>query len=708
MRKYYSIFFLVSVCVLLPSTIAFGQIVVAPPGDRPNIVLINLDDADAELLSPQMLQDFFPSIRNMSLNGLRFTNMHATTPLCAASRAALFRGQYAFNTGIKSNNPDLDVSNGFSGGYPEFVARGYHEDELGVWMQQAGYRTMHAGKYHHNDFDSRVPPGWDDFRLTAGAKYYDASRFSNDQNPEGRWMATGSDRYVTHVQSDDAVELINQQAGRDQPFFLYVAPLAPHSANTFDPADRVEPQYENFAAGHTQLATPDLYELDVSDKPHHLQFNVSERVRERQQDDYISRVRAIKSIDDMVGRIYNALSQIGASDNTYVFLTSDNGFQLGHHHLQNKTDPYNRTTNVPLLVTGPNIGAGQSHDHLLAHIDLCPTILQLAQSTIPESVEAKSFFQLLFNPTQFNPETWQDGIMIENWIRKGLYGQRVVGSYVAYRSHHEVFVSWANRTFEYYDLQQDPYQLNNRYASLSTPDKQDLRRKVRRFRTRRIEPNTTIENEYKSRMQNRNVRLRGYAEDDAGVFGTLVTVRSQTTDRFWNGAEWQNDWYGHFIEARNRNQPITVWDFRTRLETETESGMDFLLFTYRSIDSDGELPHQVEFHVSPVDGKSPSAQFRNGSSDLLFGPDVVLDGSYSEGVQFAGAFVTIRNVATNEYYDGSGFRNGRVNLPTTLSNGSQWRLNVELPPGRYVAGVRGLDAAGNFQHPADLHRFRVE
>lgn len=674
---------------------------------KPNIILINLDDADAELLSSAQLDSFYPSIRDMCKNGMRFTNMHATTPLCGPSRAALFRGQYAFNTGIKSNNPELEISNGFSGGHGEFVARGYDQDELGVWMKNAGYRTMHVGKFHHNDFNNQVPPGWDDFRLMAGAKYFDAFRFSNEDEPQGRWSSTGEDAYVTNINTDDAVELIQQNGGSNQPFFLYIAPLAPHSANTFVPEDRVEPQYTNFAAGQKLPLSPDLYEADVSDKPHHLQFFANDRHRELHQRNYISRVRAIKSVDDMIERINAALRQVGATENTYVFLTSDNGFQLGHHHLQNKTDPYQRTSNVPLIVTGPGITGNQTADHLLAHIDLCPTILQLAQSAIPPVVEAKSFFPLLFSPFEHDEETWQDGIMIENWIRKGLYGQQAVGSYVAYRRHHEIFVSWANRTFEYYDLISDPFQLDNQYWDLPTATKQDFKRIVRRFRGRRTLPGTTLESQFRNRMQTRNVHLRGYAEDDAGVFGTIVTVKSTTTDRYWNGNEWQDPWFGHVVEARNRNQPITIWNFRTRLETETENGLDFLLFTYRSLDSDGDLPNDVKFHINPVDGKSPTAQFADFVVPPAFGEQVTLSGNYFDAVEFRQALVTIRDTQTNQYFDGTNFQNQRTDLDTELINDSEWQLRLALPAGRYVAGVRGLDAAGNLQHPADILRFSV-
>ena len=127
----------------------------------PNIVLINLDDADWELFSDQLMPRF-PAIQRLATEGMTFTNMHATTPFCGPSRACLVRGQYAHRTGIKVNDPTSSLSLGFAGGYDEFLRHGYDQDEIGYWMKNAGYRTMFVGKYHHHGyFGPELPPGWD-------------------------------------------------------------------------------------------------------------------------------------------------------------------------------------------------------------------------------------------------------------------------------------------------------------------------------------------------------------------------------------------------------------------------------------------------------------------------------------------------------------------------------------------------------------------
>ena len=145
---------------ILPSISVTAQ--VASSG-RPNIILMNLDDADTDLLSEATVNEHFPAIAELYRNSTTFSNAHCTTPFCAPSRAALFTGKYGFNNGCKTGSEEVASSVGFDGGYQRFRTLGHDENELGVWMKQAGYRTMHVGKFHHNGFDFEVPAGWDDF-----------------------------------------------------------------------------------------------------------------------------------------------------------------------------------------------------------------------------------------------------------------------------------------------------------------------------------------------------------------------------------------------------------------------------------------------------------------------------------------------------------------------------------------------------------------
>ena len=86
---------------------------------RPNIILINLDDADVDLFDEDILAGYLPNIRQLASDGLRFTNCHVVTPLCGPSRTCLLRGQHAHRTGIKTNVASGPKQNGYTGAYQE-------------------------------------------------------------------------------------------------------------------------------------------------------------------------------------------------------------------------------------------------------------------------------------------------------------------------------------------------------------------------------------------------------------------------------------------------------------------------------------------------------------------------------------------------------------------------------------------------------------
>ena len=165
--------------------VAFGQ------SSKPNIILINLDDADVDLLDDWALEAYFPAIRtNLSDQGTRFSNFHSIAPLCGPSRAALFRGQYPHNTGVEFNALGWEI----------FYDNGFTDSEIGHWMQDAGYHTALVGKYCHEEFPQASknkdywPPGWTDFRSSIGGLYFGTFRSSN-----GSRLRNGPEAYRTDI-----------------------------------------------------------------------------------------------------------------------------------------------------------------------------------------------------------------------------------------------------------------------------------------------------------------------------------------------------------------------------------------------------------------------------------------------------------------------------------------------------------------------------
>ncbi len=534
------------------------------------------------------LLELYPHLAGLAVNSISFTNLHVTTPFCGPSRASLFRGQYAHRSGVRVNIPESPLSLGFKGGYREFLRNRHEQEELGVWMQRAGFRTMMVGKYHHNGFDFRKPPGWDDFYMSNGGRYHGTYRFTTKDNPAGSNSRNPVEVYRTDQEAEDAVSLIrahalNQSsrppsvrpqdngqstktAAEDQPFFLYVAPLAPHRPVGSDFTNMVDK--EKYGSWQPELQippTPDFDESPISDKPLHRQSPpYSDAELESLQSEYLSRARAVKSVDEMIGRIVLTLKEHKLLASTYIFFTSDNGYQLGQHRLHNKLDPYQMCTNVPLYVSGPGIKPAQTANHLLAHIDICPTILDLAGGIAPEFIDGKSFAKLLFQPRAVNERTWRKSVVIENWQAKRNRGKVLPGAYSGLRCYDELYVEWVTGDKEFYQLSRDPFELENGYDSLTDQKKRQLKQELLSSRNVRMNPLVTVLPEPIETSDNDPLVLRGYAEDDQKITRVHLTIQDSGSQRFWNGKFWDKKRDDVIAVASSDNQQIIAWRYPIR------------------------------------------------------------------------------------------------------------------------------------------------
>jgi N-acetylglucosamine-6-sulfatase len=182
----------------------------AEPG-RPNVVLVVVDDLDIGPL--RRYPESFPNLNGLAQSGVSFDDAFVTDPLCCPSRATILTGRYSHNHGIWRNVPP-------NGGWPLFEPQ--EEQALPVWVDAAQYATGYTGRYLNRWDGSQVPPGWDEWHgrvllNSTSPPSVQGFRF-NGRNEEGR----------THTQvfADEAVSFIQRHAG--EPFFLFVAPYAPH------------------------------------------------------------------------------------------------------------------------------------------------------------------------------------------------------------------------------------------------------------------------------------------------------------------------------------------------------------------------------------------------------------------------------------------------------------------------------------------------
>jgi arylsulfatase A-like enzyme len=486
------------VAALLALALGTGGVVAAEqrahaagPGS-PNVVFILTDD--------QTLAEMVALPRTRALlgdQGTTFDRAYISYPLCCPSRATMLTGQYMHNTGVRGNDPPL-------GGWSQFASSGLEAKALPVWLQEAGYDTVHAGKYLNGYPGPQpiVPPGWDEWY--GKLSQYNPALFGNqiyfnysllEKGPAGGPSIVnygqGEGDYQTDVLTDKAVSAIHRLGapGHSDPFFVNVWYSAPHAP--YVTAARHAGAFDGTPVPRNGAVN----EKAIGDKPrflrklHPLRRRQLATIRERQR----HRWAQLLSIDEGVERIYQALSQEGRLDDTYLIFTSDNGYFAGEHRLaQGKYLPYEPSSHVPLLIRGPGIPAGSHSAELVSNIDIAPTIAAIAgarpklledgRSLLPfaRSASTRSRRPLLLEGDTGSSLT--GGEAIEASLRRSgsLKGKRGVGNleqepikrvaksvrapaYRAIRTDRYLYVRYAGKAgSELYDMALDPLQLRSR------------------------------------------------------------------------------------------------------------------------------------------------------------------------------------------------------------------------------------------------------
>jgi N-acetylglucosamine-6-sulfatase len=462
---------------------------------HPNVVVLMTDDQ-----GPEMMRALPTVTRRIARRGVTFTEALVSYPLCCPSRATFLTGEYAHNHGTKGNN----VASG--GGYKNLLAPNRN---LAAWLQGAGYNTHFIGKWLNGlRQPHRGPPGWTTWNALVGAggdglsSFYDYDVFGPDGN---RHYGTQNLDYQTDALTRDyAVPIIDAEATDPAPFFLWFAYHPPHFGVGRDdragrrcsigpPDERASkqsaippPRYAD-RFPHTPVPQPPSFdERDVSDKPkfvrRHPRLSVDDVARITR--DYRCGLAALLAVDDSVRAIIDALARSGQLDDTVIVFTTDNGVLAGQHRIPvGKNRPYEEAIDVPLFIRGPGIARGGQVAAPVANVDLAPTILELAGASLaPEvarPIDGVSLVSDLQTGLGLDPNR---EVLIEGRddLARARHGYKVL-SYVGVRTLRYAYIQTrrastdsrqaakqmaigAGRTtgVELYDLQRDPYELENR------------------------------------------------------------------------------------------------------------------------------------------------------------------------------------------------------------------------------------------------------
>lgn len=477
-------------------------VALAQPVARPNILVIMTDDQDTQSMR------FLPSVEeHIGRHGTTFLNSFAVQPVCAPSRATFLTGQYSHNHGVTHN------------------AYGYtaldHNETLAVWLDAAGYHTVHVGKYLNGyngttlgvpEVAPEIPAGWDEWYATidkngtqgpGAAQQFYYHYFLYEKGPSGPPSPTSHagapPDYKTDVLTDKAVAFLQRWTANPSPFFLAVAYNAPHGGKpgleTYG-AREPWPAPRHFGVGYGCTSNealvllplprpPSFDEADEADKPEFVRAGlpISGDNIPKIERNHRLRAMTLLSVNDGVHRIMEALKATGKLDNTVVIFTSDNGFMLGEHGLVGKIHAYEESIRVPLVIRTPGGPENRTASALVGNLDLAPTILDVAGVTPPPGVvlDGRSLVPLLAG----TPTAWRSALLLESYDIRGVppVAER---SYAGVRTALHTYVEYyPSGEQELYGNRQDPFQLVSRHASTDPADqaaKADLQARLGRLK----------------------------------------------------------------------------------------------------------------------------------------------------------------------------------------------------------------------------------
>ncbi|REE97305.1 arylsulfatase A-like enzyme [Thermomonospora umbrina] len=397
---------------------------------RPNVLLIVTDD------QPLGTGWAIPAVRGLvGGHGVTYPRAYATTPLCGPSRASVLTGRYAHHHGVLQN------------GRP-WPGRLDQRTTLPHHLRAAGYRTAMFGKYINGWDVHQAPPGFDEFSLMQPPKYGDAS-----------WNVNGTvaehPAYTTSLVRDGAVDFLRRQRDSSRPWFLYVAPYAPHKP--FTPEERYArldvPPWEG---------NPAVDEDDREGKPAYIRS--ADATEDEGRDIRRGQLRTLRSVDDMFRALHHELAEQGRLRDTLIIVVSDNGYCWGDYGWKAKSIPYGPSTRVPLFLSWPGGGFGRGvvDGRLVANIDIAPTILDATGVRPLTPLDGRSLLR----------SGSRDRLLLEWWKQ----GDRQAGHSWAstvtpdyqYIEHYDLRLRDGLLTGqgdivhrEYYDLRGDHHQLRN-------------------------------------------------------------------------------------------------------------------------------------------------------------------------------------------------------------------------------------------------------
>ncbi|MEM9479123.1 MAG: sulfatase [Verrucomicrobiota bacterium] len=365
--------------------------------EKPNVLFIAVDDLASSLGCYGDPVAKTPHIDRLAKTGVMFRNAYNQIPLCNPSRASIM-------TGLRPDQIKVyDLDRHFRDEVPDVLTLPQH-------FQKAGYFVARVGKIYHYNVPASIgtdgfddPPSW---QVTINPKGRDKDEEELIFNAEPHrkisaalsWLAadgTGEEQTDGMI-TTEAIQLT--EAKKDEPFFIAAGFFRPHT-----PFVAPKKYFEMYPLEDLKL--PFAPDGDRDDIPtaafaHNCpipNYGLDEPTLLKALQAYYA---CVSFIDDQVGRMLDALDELGLAEKTIVVFWSDHGYHLGEHNgIWQKRTLFEESAGAPLIFRAPGAtGNGTSCSRVVEFIDIYPTVLELAGLAPSATAAGRSLTPLLNDP----------------------------------------------------------------------------------------------------------------------------------------------------------------------------------------------------------------------------------------------------------------------------------------------------------------------
>ena len=432
--------------------------------ERPNILVVMTDHQRGDTVLPEH-PAIVPNVAKLAKEGVTFAETFCPSPHCCPSRATFHSGLYPSRSGVWNN-----VCNG------QALTRGLAEG-VRLWSEdlaQAGYHMVWSGKWHVSVLETPADRGWnEELFVTAHkpreheidwARYQEIARTPDPTTRgEGQALRPGYHTYTMYGRNDEgnrhdektvelAVEALHRVGVEREPWCMFVGLVGPH-----DPY-RVPGRFLDLY-DLDDVPLPPSYSDDLSDKPRiyqRMRRTIWDQMTEREVREGIRHFWAYCSyLDELFGRVLEALEATGKAENTLVLYCSDHGDYCGDHGLFAKGIPcFRGAYHVPAVVRWPAglRNPGRRVEEFVSLADFAPTFLELAGVEAQREFSGQSLVPFLRDE---KPEKWRDAIFTQC---------NGVELYFTQRSVMTKDFKYVYNGFDFdelYDLRSDPHEMRN-------------------------------------------------------------------------------------------------------------------------------------------------------------------------------------------------------------------------------------------------------